>query len=74
MTPRHLYDATALIELVLTVPSRLVLLSIKLPGIVSLCDLGKFMRPILESSNGELWVLDQLPHLLIASGGTLSLF
>ena len=59
MTPRYLYELTASVELVVIVPSGFVLLSIRFPGGLSLCDLGKFISAILESSKGELCEVDQ---------------
>ena len=49
----------ALIEHEVMEPSKFVLSKTRLPGIVSLYDLGKFMSAVLDSSKGELWVVDQ---------------
>ena len=40
-------------------PSGFVLLSTKFLGGLSLCDLGKFISAILDSSKGELCEVDQ---------------
>ena len=49
----------AFVELVVIDPSGFVLLSTKFPGGLSLCDLGKLISAILDSSKGELCEVDQ---------------
>ena len=58
MTPKYLYNETGLRTLDVTDPSGFGLSRVRFPGSGSLCDLGKFISAVFESSKGELCVYD----------------
>ena len=59
ITPKYLDNKVGTITLVVTEPPGFGLSKVKSPGTRSLCNLGKFISAIFESSKGELCMYDQ---------------